>query len=407
MASTPGIRTRHSRTCASRTGAHCNCDPTYEAWVYSKRDRKKIRRSFPTQAAARGWRTDAQKAVKDKRLRAPSSRTLRQEVDDWLVGVREGRILNKRAQRYKPAVVRSYEAALRLRVLPALGDRKLADIDLADLLELKEQLQGEGHSGSTIRNSFVPLQALYRRARRNGVVSVNPTIDLDLPTAGRRDRAATPAQAAELLSVLPVSERALWATAFYAGLRRGELRGLRVRDVNFDLGTIDVEQAWDQKEGPIKPKSQAGTRTVFMLDAFRPLLEPFKDRRADPDALFFGATAERAFEPRATERKARRAWKAENERREAEAEETQEEGARLIEWFGLHEARHSFSTFLDHAGISETRADRYMGHSAPGVAGRYRHLLPGQLADDARRLDEYLAGAVAGKVVQMKRLAVG
>ena len=69
---------------------------------------------------------------------------------------------------YKPAVLRNYELALRLRVLPELGDRKLADIDHADLIELKEQLLGEGHSGSTIRNSFVPLQAIYRRARRAG-----------------------------------------------------------------------------------------------------------------------------------------------------------------------------------------------------------------------------------------------
>jgi integrase len=331
--------------------------------------------------------------VKDKTLRAPSSRTLRQEVDDWLAGARAGRILNKRAQAYKPAVLREYERALRLRVLPVLGERKLADIDLSDLLDLKEELLGAGHSGSTIRNSFVPLQAIYRRARRNGLVPVNPTTDLDLPTAGRRDRAATPAQAAELLSALPEFERALWGTAFYAGLRRGELRGLRARDVDFDSGTIRVEQSWDAKEGPILPKSQAGTRTVFLLDALRPLLEPLRGRWTDPDGLVFGSSPTLAFEPKNIARNAQRAWGAENERRQ--------EGGR-VEWFGLHEARHSFSTFMDHAGISETRADRYMGHAAKGVAGRYRHLLPGQIAEDANRLDAYLAGALAGKVVSLE-----
>jgi integrase len=66
------------------------------------------------------------------------------------------------------------------------------------------------------------------------------------------------------------------------------------------------------------------------------------------------------------DRKAGRALKAENDRRTKEAEESEREPV-LVEWFGLHEARHSFSTFMDHAGISETRADRYMGHSAPGV----------------------------------------
>jgi integrase len=397
MAQAQGIRTRHSRTCASRSGARCNCEPSFEAWVYSKRDGKKIRRTFPTQAAARGWRVDALKAVKDRRLRAPTSRTLREEVEDWLAGVREGRILNKREQPYKPAVIRNYEAALRLRVLPALGDRKLAEVDLADLLDLKERLSGAGVSGSTIRNSFVPLQAIYRRARRNGSVPVNPTIDLGLPTSGRRDRAATPAQAAELLGVLPEFERALWGVGFYAGLRRGEVRALRVSDVSFEERTIHVERSWDAKEGPTAPKSRAGVRTVFLLDALRDLLEPLRGRFSDPAALFFGSTATLPFEPRNVERKAMRALKAENARREAQVREP-------VAWFGLHEARHSFSTFMDHAGVSETRADRYMGHANASVAGRYRHLLPDQMAEDARRVDEYLAGTVAGKVVQLGRV---
>jgi integrase len=399
---TPGVLYLHSRACKDHDRCDRTCNPSdepWQAWVYSKRDKKKIRQRFATHAAAKGWRTDALKAVKDRRLRAPSPRTLRQEVEEWLRGAKAGEIRNKREQRYKPAVVRNYELALRLRVLPELGDRKLADTDQSDLLALKERLNGQGCSDSTIRNTFVPLQAVYRRARRNQTVPVNPTLDLGLPTSGRRDRAATPAQASELLSVLPEFEGALWATAFYAGLRRGEIQALRVGDVDFEANTISVERGWDAVEGPIAPKSTAGRRTVFMLEALRPYLEPLRERWSDSDALFFGSSPERPFEPRNVERKARRALKAENEKRAGRQVATP--------WYGLHEARHSFSTFMDHAGISESRSDRYMGHAAPGVAGRYRHLLPGQIAEDAMRVDEYLAGTVAGKVVEMKRPAAG
>jgi hypothetical protein len=70
---------------------------------------------------------------------------------------------------------------------------------------------------------------------------------------------------------------------------------------------------------------------------------------------------------------------------------------------GSIECRHTFSTFLDAAGVSETRADRYMGHSVHSVANRYRH--PRQFAEDAARLDEYLSGAEAGTVVPLREWA--
>jgi integrase len=403
MAQSTGIRTRHSRTCNTRTGGGCNCEPTYEAFVYSRRDGRKIRRSFSGKgafAAAKGWRTDALKQVKDKRLRAPSPRTLRQEADEWLAGAREGRIMNKRERPYKPAVLRNYETALRLRVLPELGDRKLADIDLADLLALKEDLSGDGHSPSTIRNSFVPLQAIFRRARRHGLIPVNPTADLQLPTAASRDRAATPRQASELLGPLSGREGALFATAFYAGLRRGELRALRVGDVDLAEAVISVERGWDSKEGPIEPKSRAGTRRVFVLDALRPYLEPLVDGRPCED-LVFGHDSAAPFEPRGVDRKVSRAWNAADKARAEEAEKQGQESPEPLTRFTLHEARHSFSTWLDHAGVSERRADRYMGHAGRSVADDYRHELPGQRAEDRQRLDAYLAGAADGKVVPL------
>jgi len=196
----------------------------------------------------------------------------------------------------------------------------------------------------------------------------------------------------------------LWATAFYAGLRRGELQALRVRNVDVEADTLGVEKGWDPIDGEILPKSEAGVRQVFLLDTLQPLLTPLVEDRP-PDAFVFGGPTS-PFDARSTERKARRLWSAENGKRLKRTEETGAEAV-LVEWFGLHEARHSFSTFMDHAGISETRADRYMGHSALGVAGRYRHLLPGQISEDAKRVDEYLLGSTAGKVVELKRPAVG
>jgi integrase len=63
-------------------------------------------------------------------------------------------------------------------------------------------------------------------------------------------------------------DRALWATALYGGLRRGELQALRWQDVDLASGVIRVERAWDVREGEIEPKSRAGRRTVPIAEAF-------------------------------------------------------------------------------------------------------------------------------------------
>lgn len=396
MASTPGITRRHSRVCASRTGARCNCEPSFEAWVWSKRDGKKIRKTFSGKGAltaAKNWRSDSTRAVRLKKLRAPTTKTVREAVEEFLQGAESGGIRNKRKQVYKPSVVRQYRSALENRFLPEFGDRRLADLDNADLLAFKEQLLGLGISDSTVRNVFVPVQAILRRAKRMGDIAVNPAEDLDLPAGDNgRERAATPAVAVALLDALPEDDRALWATAFYAGLRRGELRALRVVDVNETC--IHVEHGWDDQQGRQAPKSVAGRRDVPLTGTLRGFLAEHISRtgRSGED-LVFGRTAAETFTPTHISDRADEAWAA------------AAVGAFLcgqaagLERYTLHEARHSFSTFLDAAGISETRADRYMGHSNGSVAGRYRHQLAGQLVEDATRLDEYLSGAAAGKVV--------
>jgi integrase len=398
MAKTPGITARHSRTCASReTGARCNCEPSYEAWVWSKRDGKKIRRTFSGRGAlaeAKTWRSDASREVRLKRLRTPTTKTLREAVDEFLEGARKGEIRNKRKQTFKPATIRQYESALKNRVLPELGDDRLSDIETRDLLTLKERLLGGKISDSTVRNAFVPLQAIFRRAVKNGDIALNPTLDLDLPAGDQgRERAASPVEAKVLVDALQEADKALWATALYAGLRRGELRALRAVDVNETC--IHVEYGWDDKEGQQAPKSLAGRRDVPLTETLRPLLVAHLERtgRSGHD-LVFGRTATEPFTSRHVSKRADEAWKGDEEKGKPE-----------LERLTLHEARHSFSTFLDAAGISETRADRYMGHSNGSVAGRYRHQLAGQLVEDAKTLDAYLSGCAAGKVVTIAERA--
>ena len=47
-----GIRERHARSCPSRTGASCRCKPTYEANVWSRRENKRLTKTFDTHSGA-------------------------------------------------------------------------------------------------------------------------------------------------------------------------------------------------------------------------------------------------------------------------------------------------------------------------------------------------------------------
>jgi integrase len=331
------------------------------------------------------------KAVRDKRLRAASPRTLAEEAAEWLAGASEGRILNKRQQRYKRAALANYERSLRIYVLPEIGDRRLAEIELADLLELKEQLHGRGSGASTVRNAFTPLQSIYRRARQLGVVSVDPTSELNLPTPRARDRAASVAEALGLLEPLELREAAVYATAFFAGLRRGEMRALRVGDVDLVARTITVERGWDDVQGAIEPKTESSIRKVFIAHALRSYLEPLVPER-ESGALVFGYADATPFDPRAMGRKCERAWKV------ADMGRVESELAPLVR-YTPHEGRHSFATWMDEAGISEAFIARTLGHSARTITRRYIHRH--ELSVAREQFDEYIAGKAVGKVVPL------
>lgn len=276
----PGIAIRHRKRCASHVGGGCSCSPSYQAQAWSPRDNTPLRRSFPTLAAARAWRSEAQVAVRRGQLGLGSQVTVREAGAAFIAGARAGTIRNRSGDPYKPSVVRGYETSLRLRVVPALGGAKLSALSWIDLQRFVDRLLAAGLDPSSVRNALMPLRAIYRRAHARGEVAVNPTRGLELPAPrGRRDRVATPAEAEALLAALEAGDRAVWACALYAGLRRGELRGLRWEDIDLDKGIIHVRRGWDPKEGPIEAKTRSGRRTVPIPERLAHLLREHQLRQ--------------------------------------------------------------------------------------------------------------------------------
>jgi Phage integrase, N-terminal SAM-like domain len=170
-----GIEIRHEATCRSRDGGRCTCSPSYRAKVYDGRSERYIKKTFRSSAEARFWRTDALAAIRAGTLSGAPVPILAEAAESWVAGARSGAIRNRSGDVYKPSAIRGYEQALRLRVVPALGRMKLSEVRRSDLQAFVDRLLDADHDPSTIRNTLMPVRAIFRRALVRGEVAINPT----------------------------------------------------------------------------------------------------------------------------------------------------------------------------------------------------------------------------------------
>lgn len=380
-----GVRKRHSKGCPAASGGRCRCSGGYRAEVYSPTDGKKIRKTFRLESEAKSWRAAAKLALDHGTLRAQGNETLSEAAEAWLQGAERGEIRNRTGHPFKPSTLRGYRQSLSDRILPLIGSRKLGAITTADLQALVDGWQAEGQAASTVRNSIKPLQAIYRRARSRQGLPTNPTRDLELAMPQPKEvEIVAPDVGARLIATVPSEDRALWATALYAGLRYGELRALRWGAVDLPRGTISVRESWDPKAGSIAPKTRTSRRATPTPRALRQLLlehRALRSKDADNALVFAGADGA-PFHAASLYRRADRAWQT----------------AGLAERLRLHQARHTYASFMIAAGVNAKALSVFMGHSSIKVTfDLYGHLMPGAEAEAAALLDNYLGTAEGGR----------
>jgi integrase len=208
--------------------------------------------------------------------------------------------------------------------------------------------------------------------------------------SGRRERIASPQECAELLAALQPSDRALWATAIYAGLRRGELMALRLEDVDLAAGVIHVRRGWDAVEGEIPTKS-GKDRRVPIPAILRDHLDEHLLSLVWTDGLVFGVTADKPFNDTSMREHTREAWGW-----RVDDGEWVPSGSREppLEPITLHECRHTFASLMIAAGVNAKALSTYMGHTGIQITlDLYGHLMPGNESEAAAQLDAYLDSA--------------
>lgn len=375
MSKSTGITERHARSCPTNRGERCSCIPTYQADVWDAGAGRRIRKTFPSKSAAKRWRQDAIVALRQGKLaESRPSTTLHEACETWLADARIGVVRRTGGEEYKPDTLRAYEQALRLRVYAELGRAPFYRVRRVHLQDLVDRMLARGVAPATVKTAIYALGAIYSRALARDELEVSPTRGVRLPTIrNARMRCATPQEAAALQAAVPTRDRAVWATAFYSGLRRGELMALRWEDIDLKAGTIHVQRSWNMEHGPGDTKNR-DRRRVPIAATLREQLAAERLRQAPGVELCFGPAAGRPFRPDSLQERADRAWKAAG-----------------LQRVTLHDCRHTFASLMIAANVNAKALSTYMGHSSIAITyDRYGKLMPGNEAEAADLLDTYL-----------------
>ena len=390
---TTGVYIRHQARCpaAERESARCRCKPSYRGRRWDPTQHRHVwSGTFDERSEVLNWLAAAAKgkeAIEERRAAGP---TFAELATDWLSGVKSGVIGRRRGRKgvgYSTTTLEGYGRSLRYVLVPEFGARVAAEIDDGEWQSWVDRLSREGLSRSRIANHVAVARAIYGWASRptRRLVPRNALVGIELPPNDEkpRTRVADAEEAAELLEALDPADRVAYALAFYAGLRRAEIRRLEWQDIELDGYRLRV----------FKSKSQAGTgRRPPIAEPLRPILlnEYMRQGRPSKGAVLTVSVISNKLGDRS-----RRYWGW--KRAEDDTWIPSGSPSPPLEPITLHECRHTYASFVMAAGYTLKELMEYMGHSSLQAAERYIKLLPRpDETDPAERLNAYLRRRASG-----------
>jgi len=159
---------------------------------------------------------------------------------------------------------------------------------------------GQPLSFRSQHGALVPVRAFFKWLCRQNFLLSNPASDLELPRAEKRlpRHVLTAAEAERVLASPPlddalgVRDRAILETLYSTGMRRMELIGLKLYDLDQERGTVFVRQGKGKKDRMIPMGARAFAWVRKYLDDARPSLALTPD-----DGIVFLTNVGLAFEP--------------------------------------------------------------------------------------------------------------
>lgn len=372
-------------------------------WIadYTDQFGKRHRPSFETKREANDHLIEAKSAIRMGSFRPEAQKTLVATVAAEFISDCEAR---RRAGELTAATATNYIGHTRRYILgeldlwsPQAPDRRnvfftrplgrlrLADVDASVVNEFRRDLLNTGLAPGTVRLVLVALTRIFKLAQLKKLVVQNPVEELKRTStrASSTDKEVSIPEKETvrlLIECAPPEGRLHIMFAAATGVRAGEQRGLRWRDIDFERRRFHVRQTVDRFKEVKGPKTSAGTRTVPLSP---PLVHALQELKANTeyggldDLVFPSASGEPVHHSTWINGFYAKAWRKLLARPEAR-------GVKKCNW---HALRHfAISTWIA-SGVPLKRVQRWAGHSSAQVTlNTYTHLFESE--DHADLMDQ-------------------
>lgn len=214
---------------------------------------------------------------------ATERQTLGEYLDRWLTDVAKPKV--------RPKTYHSYAQLVRLHLKPALGRHQLGKLEPQHVQAMMNAKIKAGLSPRTVQYLRAVLRRALGQALKWGMVARNVATLVDPPRVVQPEiQPLDPDQARQFLEAVRGDRlEALYAVALALGLRQGETLGLRWRDVDLDLGIVQVRVALQRVNGEkprlVEPKTRQSRRTLPLPEALVVQLRSQRTRQREEHLL--------------------------------------------------------------------------------------------------------------------------
>lgn len=288
-----------------------------------------------------------------------------------------------------PTTLEGYKNYIHGHIIPFLGKLNLQKVKPVDIQRFYNSEFEKGYSGTTVLQEHRILSRAFKEALINNLIENNPMLKVKSPKKNDFEpQIYDDVQFNKLLnSVAGTNDEIPILLAGMLGLRRGEVLGLRWKDINFEEKTISIVQNVIFANGQIQfksPKTKKSQRTIAAPEGLLKVLENHYIRQGkhrlkygpkykNYDLVYCKENGE-PFNPRSFSRHFKD----------------------LLEKYNLprirfHDLRHFNATMMLKYGIDVKIASERLGHSSPNITQKiYQHVTKDMDLEAAKKLDKII-----------------